>query len=111
MISREKEKSIRNSLCYSALLDSEFVGFARVITDFSTFNYICDFFILPRHQGKGFGQRLLKHMTEDPQLKEGGHLLLTRDAHELYRKFGFNYVKGNTELINKLMYKKDPRRM
>ena len=103
-------KSIENSVCYSVLLNNEFIGFARVITDFSTFNYLCDVFILPDFQGKGFGEKLLQFIMDDPEIKDGGYLLLTRDAHKLYHKFGFLPSSNNKELINKLMYIKDKRK-
>ena len=103
-------KSIENSLCYSVLLRGNFIGFARVVTDKATFKYLCDLFILPEYQGKGFGKKLLEYIMADPELKEGGSFLLTRDAHELYRKFGFKYARGNQELINKLMYKEYPKK-
>ena len=87
-----------------------FAGFARVITDKATFNYICGLFILPEYRRKGLGKKLVEFIVKDPEIKDGGHLLLTRDAHKLYSKFGFKYVKDNDELINKLMYKQDPRK-
>ena len=103
-------KSIENSLCYSVLLDGEFVGFARVITDYSTFKYLCDVFILPEHQGKGMGKELLQFIMDDPEIKDGPYLLLTKDAHGFYSKFGFFPADTNKELTDKLMYKKDKRK-
>jgi len=64
-------KSIENSLCYSVLLNNEFVGFARVITDFSTFKYLCDVFILPDYQGKGIGEKLMQFIMDDSEIKNG----------------------------------------
>ena len=101
------KKSVENSLCYSVMLGGEFIGFARVITDKATFKYICDLFILPGYQGRGFSKKLLGYIMGDPELKDGGYLLLTRDAHNFYRKFGFEDASDNKELISKLMYKKD----
>ena len=103
-------KSIKNSVCYSVLLNNEFIGFARIITDFSTFKYLCDVFILPDHQGKGIGEKLMQFIMDDPEIKDGAYLLLTRDAHKFYRKFGFLPSRNNKELINKLMYIKDKRK-
>jgi GNAT superfamily N-acetyltransferase len=104
------ERSIDNSVCYSVLSGKEFAGFARVITDKATFNYICDLFIFTEYRGKGLGKKLIDFIVNDPEIKDGGHLLLTRDAHELYGRFGFKYSRDNDELINKLMYKQDPRK-
>lgn len=107
--SREKiKRSVENSVCYSVLLDNEFAGFARVVTDFSTFKYLCDVFILPEYQGKGLGKKLMEYIMDDPEIKDGGCLLLTSDAHDFYRKFGF--LNSNKELTDKLMYKMDNKR-
>lgn len=103
-------RSINNSICYSIIMAGEFAGFGRVITDRATFKYICDLFILPEYQGKGLGKELLEFILEDPELRDGGYLLLTRDAHELYRKFGFEYARDNKVLIDRLMFKKHPRK-
>ena len=107
--SKTINRSINNSVCYSVILDNEFIGFARVITDYSTFKYLCDVFILPDHQGKGIGKKLLQFIMDDPEISEGGYLLLTRDTHGFYSKFGFFPASENKELTNKLMYKKDKR--
>ncbi len=103
-------KSIENSLCYSVLLNNEFIGFARIITDYSTFKYLCDVFILPDYQGKGIGEKLLQFIIDDPEIKDGGFLLLTREAHSFYAKFGFLPAGTNKELTDKLMYKKDKKK-
>ena len=63
------ERSINNSVCYSLLSGGEFAGFARVITDKATFNYICDLFILPPYRGKGLGKKLVGSIVNDPELK------------------------------------------
>ena len=103
-------KSIENSLCYSVLLNNEFIGFARIITDYSTFKYLCDVFILPYYQGKGIGEKLLQFIIDDPEIKDGACLLLTKDAHDFYSKFGFLPADTNKELTDKLMYKKDKKK-
>ena len=103
-------KSIENSLCYSVLLNNEFVGFARIITDYSTFKYLCDVFILPDYQGKGIGEKLLQFIIDDPEIKDGACLLLTKDAYGFYSKFGFLPADTNKELTDKLMYKKDKKK-
>ena len=103
-------KSIENSLCYSVLLNNEFIGFARIITDYSTFKYLCDVFILPDYQGKGIGEKLLQFIIDDPEIKNGACLLLTKDGHGFYSKFGFLPADTNKELTDKLMYKKDKKK-
>jgi GNAT superfamily N-acetyltransferase len=66
------------------------VGFARVVTDYATFAWIADVFILPEHRGKGLSKWLMETILEHPQLQGFRRwVLATRDAHELYRKYGF----------------------
>jgi GNAT superfamily N-acetyltransferase len=82
--------SIANSLCYSILDSGRFAGFARVVTDSSTVYYLCDLFILPDYRGKGLGKKLMQHVVKDPKLRGCMGMLLTRDAHGLYSRYGFN---------------------
>lgn len=99
-------RSIENSLCFGVYdQDGDQVGFARVISDFTLFAWLCDLFILPSHQKLGLGKMLMKAITEDPllrNLKRWG--LYTSDAHGLYAQFGFSppanpdYVM---EMVNK----------
>jgi len=82
-------KSIASSLCYSILDGGRFAGFARVVTDSSTVYYLCDVFIIQEYRGKGLGKKLLHHVVNDPRLKGCMGMLLTRDAHRLYSRYGF----------------------
>lgn len=91
---RSKEtivKSIENSLCFSMLKGDKQIGFARVITDYATFAYLCDVYIDEAYRGNGLGIWLLECILNYPDLLElRKWLLATKDAHDLYRKFGFN---------------------
>ena len=70
------------------------VGFARVVTDYATFAYVCDVFILPSEQGHGLGKWLMASMLSHPQLQGlRWWYLRTRDAHGLYKQFGFTELK------------------
>ena len=70
------------------------VGFARVITDYATFNYLADVFVLESHRGRGLGVWLVECLLAVPELQSARTwLLATRDAHELYRRFGFTEVQ------------------
>lgn len=84
------ERSIENSLCFGVFEKSEQVGFARVITDRATFAYLADVFILESHRGRGLGKLLMECISKHPQLQQLRRwMLATRDAHDLYAKFGF----------------------
>lgn len=74
--------------------DARQVGFARVITDFATFAYLSDVFVLPAHQGLGLGKWLLEVIMNHPELQGIRRFALaTKDAHSLYEKFGFTPLK------------------
>jgi GNAT superfamily N-acetyltransferase len=84
------ERSIRNSLCFGAYVGGQQVGFARVISDRATFAYVCDVFALPSHRGRGVGKRIMAAIRAHPELQGLRRwTLATRDAHGLYRQFGF----------------------
>ena len=82
-------KSIQHSLCISVLADHRQVGFARVVTDHSTFGWIADLIIDPEHQGRGLGKAVVQFIQDHPDLHVGRQMLRTADAHGLYEQFGF----------------------
>lgn len=82
-------KSIENSICYGVYLSDEQIGFGRVVTDYSTFYWICDIIIDEAHRGKGLGKHLVDVITNSEELKGLLGVLLTRDAHGLYEQYGF----------------------
>ena len=84
------EKCVRHSLCFGAFCDTRQIGFGRVITDFATFAYIADVFVVPEHRGRGVSKLLLRAILEHPELQGLRRILLaTQDAHGLYAQFGF----------------------
>jgi GNAT superfamily N-acetyltransferase len=81
-------KSIQNSLCFGVYHGNQQIGFARVVTDYATFAWLCDVFILESHRGQGLGKWLVECITRHPDLQMLRRMLLaTRDAHELYRNY------------------------
>lgn len=83
------EKTIKNSLCFGVYHQDQQIGFARVVTDYTIFAYLCDVFILSDYQGQGLGKWLTETILEVLD-DEGVHwtMLATRDAHELYENYG-----------------------
>lgn len=62
-----------------------------MVTDLATFAWLCDVFVLPKHQGSGLGVAIVTMLVEHPDVSGAKRqLLATRDAHELYRKAGFS---------------------
>lgn len=84
-------RALENSLCFGVFTsDGQQVGFARAITDKATFAYLADIFILPEHQGKGLGKWLVQSLLAHPTLQGlRRSMLATKDAHGLYKQFGF----------------------
>src|SRR5262249_52174502 len=94
------ERAVRRSLCFGAYLDGRQVGFARVISDYVTFAYVSDVFVLPAHQGQGVGQRIMAAIMAHPDLQGLRRwTLFTRDAHGLYRRFGFGEARHPERLM------------
>jgi GNAT superfamily N-acetyltransferase len=88
------ERSIANSLCFGIYNGTEQIGFARVVTDYATFGWIADVFVLEPHRGNGLSKWLMDIIITHPELQGFRRwVLATKDAHELYRKYGFNELK------------------
>src|SRR5882762_8225240 len=89
------ERAIENSLCFGVYHRAAQVGFARVVTDRSTFALLADLFILKAHRGKGLSKWLMRCVVGHEDLQDLRRLLLlTSDAHGLYSQFGFEQL-GN----------------
>lgn len=102
------ERFLRYSLCYGVYLRAAVakgalfgqrnhakvsdiqIGFARVISDFTTFAYLADVFILSSYRGQGLGKWLVSCILDHDELRNLRKWTLnTKDAHGLYRRFGF----------------------
>ena len=84
------QRSFDNSICFGAYLEDRQVGFARVVTDRTTFAWLADVFILDEYRGRGYGKALVAAVLAHPELQGLRRwLLATRDAHGLYAQSGF----------------------
>ena len=97
------KKSVRNSSCYGLYVEDadKLVGFARVISDHATAYYLCDVIIDTEYQHKGLGTALVSYINSLPEFSGLRGFLITRDAHALYRKFGY-------EVVNERVMLKEP---
>ena len=88
------EKSVRHSACYGVYVAGEekLVGFARVISDCATSFYLCDVVVDEKYRHQGLGTALVSHIVSSPSCAGLRGILITRDAHSLYRKFGFEVL-------------------
>jgi GNAT superfamily N-acetyltransferase len=102
------DRSIENSMTFGLFAGDRQVGFARVITDRATFAYVADVFIVPSHRGRGLAQWLMEVIRAHPDLQGLRRwVLLTRDAHQLYRKVGFASVENADrymEIVDRQVY-------
>lgn len=86
--------TVENSFCFGVYHNDIQIGFARVVTDFASFGYLADVFIIEKYQGKGLGKQLVEFILNTPSINNLRRLLLsTKDAHGLYTKFGFEPLK------------------
>lgn len=94
-ISVEKVKnSIFNSLCFGVYHGKKQIGFARVVTDYTLFGYLADLFIIEEYRGLGLAKWLLESIVNHPEIKDVRAIMLaTKDAHSLYKKFGFKLLE------------------
>ncbi len=102
-ISRELvERSLRHSLCFGLFDANRQIGLARVISDYATFACLADVYVLENYRGRGLGKWLIRCVTEHSELQGlRKFILLTRDAHELYRPFGFDAPKKPQNYMEK----------
>jgi GNAT superfamily N-acetyltransferase len=95
-------KSIQNSLVFGVYDSNRQIGLARVVTDFSTFAWLCDVYILDEYRGRGIGKWLMETILAHPDLQGlRCFLLATRDAHELYSRYGFTPLHNPSRWMEK----------
>lgn len=106
------ERAMEHSLCFAALDGSATVGFARVVTDYATFGYIADVFVLPSHRGRGVSKAIMAAIAAHPALHGLRRFhLVTRDAQGLYAQFGFAALgapERHMEKVVKDAYRRQP---
>jgi GNAT superfamily N-acetyltransferase len=87
------EKSVRNSLCFGLSEGNRQIGFARVISDYATIAYLGDVFVSPEYRGRGLAKWLMECVMAHPDLQNLRRwILVTKDAHGLYRRYGFTQL-------------------
>lgn len=98
----EMETCIRFSINFGVYLNKNQIGYARVVSDRVQFAYIMDVFIDEKQRGKGYSKLLVQAILENPELKSVKVVrLATSDAHELYKKFGFQILSNPENMMEK----------
>jgi len=96
------KKAISNSLTFGLFLDKQQIGYARVITDYTTLAYLMDVFIVKEQRGKGYAKQLLKYILAYPELTGVERWKLsTEDAHGLYEQLGFEKLAKNGNMMER----------
>ena len=102
------ERSLLGSLAFGLFHGGRQVGLARVVTDRATFAYLCDVYVLEEHHGRGLGRWLIESVMAHPDLQGLRRFsLVTRDAHALYKTFGFSALAspdGHMEIVRPGLY-------
>jgi GNAT superfamily N-acetyltransferase len=94
------KRSVENSFCFGVFHNRKQIGFARVITDHTTFAYIADVFIVEAYRKMGLAKWLMKTILKHPELQRLRRwMLATKDAHGLYSQFGFKPLKSPERLM------------
>jgi GNAT superfamily N-acetyltransferase len=89
------QSAIDHSLNFGIYHKDALVGYARIISDYTTIAYLGDVFILPEYRGKSLSKWLMQEIKAHPSLQGLRRwILLTRDAHELYQQFGWKPLEG-----------------
>lgn len=98
------KRSVEGSMCFGIYTGEQQIGFARVITDTATFAYLADVFVDEAFRGRGLSKWLMQVIIDHPDLQRLRRFMLaTRDAHELYKKFGFTGIDDPARLMQKLV--------
>jgi GNAT superfamily N-acetyltransferase len=93
------ETSIQHSLCFGGYENGQQIAFARVVSDYATFAYLMDVFVLPEHQGRGLSKDLMQGIMDHPQLQGLRRFMLaSSNARGLYHKWGFQAL-GKPEIM------------
>lgn len=105
------ETALKNSFCVGVFTQGQQIGFARLVTDYATFAYLADVYILEEHRQKGLSKALMNHiMALDWVSRLRRITLATWDAHGLYSQYGFTAPENPEHLMEirrKDIYKKD----
>lgn len=105
------KQSVENSLCFGLYQASRQIGFARVVSDYTTFAYLADVFVLEPYRGRGLSKWLMAAVMGHPSLQGlRKWMLATRDAHGLYRQYGFELLhqpEWYMEVRNPDIYKRN----
>lgn len=95
-------RSIQGSFCIAVRKDGAQIGFARIISDFATFAYLADVYVLEAHRGRGIAQAMLAYLVEHARLQGLRRwALFTKDAQSLYARFGWAQYRNPERMMTR----------
>ncbi|MNS20775.1 Acetyltransferase (GNAT) family protein [compost metagenome] len=96
------QRSLQHSFCIGVFNGSMQVGFARLVTDYSTFAYLADVYVLAAHRGKGLSKEMMQYLMDLDWMAGLRRIMLaTLDAHGLYQQFGFKVTKTPERIMER----------
>lgn len=99
----EQKTAFENTINFGLFKGGKQIAYARVMTDKVFFAYLLDVFVVEEEQGKGYSKILVDKILNFPGLKHiDKWMLATKDAHSLYKKFGFEVVNNPEMLMEKM---------
>lgn len=99
------ERAVRGSLCIGAYdIKGAQVGLARFVSDYATFAYVCDVYVLEEHRGHGLSKAMMAMASDHPKLQGLRRwTLVTNDAHGLYAQFGFTPIANQERFMERIV--------
>ena len=91
---KQMKNSFKHSICFGLYTKNHQIGFARVVTDYATFSWLCDVVIDKDYRGKGLGKWMVESIISYPSIEKTRFFLRTQDAHGLYEKYNFKVIEA-----------------
>ena len=96
------QRAIDHSQCFGGYIDGRQVAFARVVSDYATFAYLVDVYVLEQYRGRGYSKQLMDAVMAHPELQGLRRFMLaTSTAHGLYAQYGFTPPLRPASLMEK----------
>lgn len=97
------EAAIAGSWCVGIYHDDNQVGYARLITDYATFGYLADVFVLPGHRGQGLATAMMNYIMKQTFVEQLRSVMLsTQDAQDMYTRYGFRSLDNPQAVMKRL---------
>lgn len=96
--------AFENSFVCGIVFQEKTVGYARLITDYATFAYLADVFVMQQHRGKGLSKAMMDVLMNQPWVSGLRRMMLaTLDAHGLYTQYGFTALPHPERIMVKAL--------